>query len=214
MTYNVGTNDQVNGNSRAGEFLTGNMDFFTVATLVPMAQTNVTTPVALLYTQQGYSTWQAVTVIDGAGTSQTYSTQADYQDAYNKQANMDLLIRLFATRANIVMISVSAASDSNPASTTYTGYLNSTHFGSAYSSTKTVTTVKFATEKSGLWNVSSATDSNDNGYQFLTALDGIAIADTATPTLNHSGAVTFISATSNGDYSTYRNTIAVRALVL
>ena len=210
MTYNVGTNDQVNGNSRAGEFLTGNMDFFTVDTLVPMAQTNVTTPVALLYTQQGYSTWQAVTVIDGAGTSQTYSTQDDYQDAYNKQANLDLLVRLFAQRANPVAISVNAATDGNPSTTTYTGFAASTHFGSNYSSSMTVTTVKFATEKTSLWLATAATDSatpNTDGYQLLAALNGITVADLATPVL--AGGAVF-----NTTSSTYRNTLAVRALYL
>ena len=37
--------DKVNGGVYAGEFLTGNMDFFSFATLVPVGQTNVDTPV-------------------------------------------------------------------------------------------------------------------------------------------------------------------------
>jgi hypothetical protein len=210
MTYNVGVNDKVNGNSKAGEFLTGNMDFFSVATLVPMAQTNVTTPVALLYTQQGYSTWQSVTVVDGAGTAQTYSNQSDYQDALNLQANLDLLIRLFAQRANPVAISVSSVSDSDPATTSYAGFAASTHFGSHYTSTMTVTTVKFATEKTSLWLATAAADSatpNADGYQLLAALDGIAIADLDSPVL--AGGAVF-----NTSNSTYRNTLAVRALYL
>lgn len=198
--------DKVNGGVQAGEFLTGNMDFFSIATLVPMAQTNVNTPVADLYTQQGYTTWQPVVVVDGSGTAVTYSTQADYEDALAKQANLNLLLQVFATRVNPVAISVSAATVGNPAAATYTGYQNATAFGSAYSSSATVTTVKIATEKSGQWNVSSAAESNADGYQLLTALQGLAVQDVAANVLT-----TNVFEVSN---ATNRNTIAIKALVL
>ena len=205
MSYNTGTNDQVNGGVQAGEFLTGNMDFFTVKTVVPMAQTNVTTPVAYLYTQQGYTTWQSVTVINGAGTPVTYSTQASYEDALVKQANLNLLIQLFATRANPVAVSVSAATE-NPNSSTYTGYFNATNLGSDFNSSLTVTTIKLATEKTLLWNVSSAAESNELGYQFLDALEGVAVQDLATPV----GVSEFLTGSSDNG----RNVIATRSNVL
>lgn len=198
--------DKVNGGVQAGEFLTGNMDFFSIATLVPMAQTNVTTPVSDLYTQQGYTTWQPVTVVDGSGTAVTYSTEANYADALIKQANLDLLLQVFSTRVNPVMVSVSAATVANPAAATYTGYQNATAFGSAYSSSATVTTVKLATEKTGQWNVNSDAESNENGYQLLTALQGLAVQDVAANVLT-----TNVFEVNN---STNRNTIAIRALVL
>lgn len=205
MSYNSGVNDKVNGGTQAGEFLTGNMDFFTIKTVVPMAQTNVTTPVAYLYTQQGYSTWQPVTVINGAGSAVTYSTQASYEDALKKQANLNLLVQLFAQRANPVAISVSAVSE-NPNSSTYAGFLNATNLGSDWNASYTVTTVKIATEKTLLWNVSTAADSNDNGYQLLTAMDGVAVQDLATPV--------GVSAFVVGSGSNARNTIASRSTVL
>lgn len=205
MSYNTGVNDKVNGGVQAGEFLTGNMDFFTIKTVVPMAQTNVTTPVALLYTQQGYSTWQPVTVVDGAGTAVTYNTQASYVDALKKQANLNLLLQLFATRANPVAVSVSSASE-NPNTSTYAGFQNATNLGSDYNGTYTVTTVKLATEKTLLWNVSTAADSNDNGYQFLTAIDGVAVQDLASPV----GTSAFVVDGSAND----RNIIASRSNVL
>lgn len=205
--------DKVNGGVQAGEFLTGNMDFFAIATLVPMAQTNVTTPVAdLSGIQNLYTTWQPVTVINGAGTAVTYSTQADYEDALVKQANLNLVLQLFATRVNPVAISISAATDSNPSTTTYAGYLNGTTFGDDYSSSKTVTTIKIATEKTGYWNVSTAAESNDLGYQLLTLMNGIAVQDLATPVL--SAAVFNTQADGTGTGTDERNTIAVRALVL
>lgn len=199
--------EKVNGGVQAGEFLTGNMDFFSIATLVPMAQTNVTTPVDSLYTQQGYSTWQPVVVVNGAGTAVTYSTQASYEDALKRQSNLNLLLQTFAQRVNPVAVSISAQTVSNPAAATeFAGYLNAATFGSAYSSSATVTTVKLATEKTGQWNVSSAAESNDNGYQLLAALQDLAVEDVVANVLT-----TNVFETVN---STNRNTIAVRALVL
>jgi hypothetical protein len=205
--------DKVNGGVQAGEFLTGNMDFFAIATLVPMAQTNVTTPVAdLSGIQNLYTTWQPVTVVNGAGTPVTYSTQATYEDALVKQANLDLLLQVFAQRVNPVAISVSAATVANPSTATYAGYLNGTAFGDTYSASATVTTVKIATEKTGYWNVSSAAQSNELGYQLLTALNGVTVQDLATPVL---GGTTFdTDADGTGAGTTLRNTIAIRALVL
>lgn len=202
--------DKINGGVKAGEFLTGNMDFFTIVTVVPMAQTNVTTPVADLGDIQNlYSSWQPVTVQDGTGAFVTYSTQASYQDAFNKQANLDTLVRTFALRANPVAVSVSSATVSNPSATTYTGYLNGTAFGNTFTSSASVTTVKLATEKTGLWNVTNATtENNEVGYQLLSAINGVSVADLATPVLPAPVFVTSSTATTD------RNTLAVRSLSL
>lgn len=205
--------DKVNGGVGAGEFLVGNMDFFTIATLVPMAQTNVETPVADLYTQQGYTTWQPVTVIDGSGTAQTYSTQAAYTDALAKQANLDLLLQLFAQNVNPVAISLSTVTAANPSTTTaFAGYLNGTTFGDNYTSSMTVTVVKIATEKTGYWNVSTAAESNALGYQLLTALQGVTTQDVAAGTISPDVFNTQADGTGTG--TTERNTIAIRALTL
>lgn len=205
--------DKVNGGVGAGEFLTGNMDFFAIATLVPMAQTNVETPVADLYTQQGYTTWQNVTVVNGAGVAITYTSQTDYQDAFNKQANLNMLLQIFALNVNPVAISISSQTVANPSTTTaFAGYLNGTTFGDDYTTSMTVTTVKVATEKTGYWNVSTEPESNTLGYQLLTALNDVPVADLATPVL--SAAVFNTQADGTGTGTDERNTIAVRALVL
>lgn len=205
--------DKVNGGVQAGEFLTGNMDFFSIATLVPMAQTNVTTPVTDLYTQQGYTTWQNVTVVNAAGTPVVYTSEADYEDALAKQANLDLLLQVFSTRVNPVMVSVAAQTVANPSTTTaFAGYENEVNFGDDYTTSMTVTVIKLATEKTGQWNVSTAIENNDNGYQLLTALNGVAVTDLGTPVL--SAAVFNTQADGTGTGTDERNTIAVRALVL
>ena len=182
--------DRVNGGVHAGEFLTGNMNFFSFATVVPVGQTNVDTPVTDLSTYQTYETlgvWTPVTVTDAFGNATTYSTLDAYLDAFYQQLNLDNLIATFAFRANPVAISVKTFPASvngnavNPASSpifAQMGYQNGTGgtvFGSAYGSA-TVYVVNIATEKTLLWTAGStignfpgtpANNTNDNGYNIL-----------------------------------------------
>lgn len=201
--------DKVNGGVAAGEFLTGNMDFFTIATLVPMEQTNVETPVKDLYGQIGYTTWQDVTVVNGAGDPVVYTSEADYVAALNLQANFNTLLQVFARRANPVAISLTVVEGETPSSTSmFAGFENEETFGSTYSSPKDIYVVKIATEKTALWNVNSDSESNENGYQLLGTygLQGVAITDVGSAI---SGTDAFETVNS-----TYRNTIAKRALFL
>jgi hypothetical protein len=166
--------NKVNGGVKGGEFLTGKMDFFAIQTLVPVAQTNATTPVADLY-QISSSVWSPVTVIDGSGVAVTYATQADYEDAFKKQANFDIFLKVFSTRANPVAVSITASTVANP---------SAAGFGSGYTSSMMVSTINLATEKSGLWYAASqgnfgtaADETNAFGYMLTSALQGIAIDD-------------------------------------
>lgn len=187
--------DQVNGNARAGEFLTGDMNFFSVATIVPVAQTNVRTPVVDLPGWQVYATlgtWTDVTVVDGSGTAVTYSTLNAYLDAFYKQANLDVLLRTFALRGNPVVVSLKTLPSSingatiNANTSVYfgqAGYANLTgtnggdNFGTDYTTGKTITIVGIATEKNGLWTAGAA-ETNASGYALLSALDGVSCFDT------------------------------------
>jgi len=188
--------DKVNGAVNAGEFLTGNMDFFTVATTVPVGVTNVTTPVVDLLGYQTYvntGVWTTVNVIDGTGASQAYASLSTYLDAFYKQQNLNNLIAIFGGRANPVAISVNTLTTNIPGtSTAYTGngtvwglynlYNNiatpTQVFGSAYNSLsgKTVYTVHLATEHNLLWTAnanvnylggSAVDETNQNGYTLL-----------------------------------------------
>lgn len=162
--------NKVNGGVQGGEFLTGKMDFFTISTLVPVAQTNVDTPVADLY-QISSTVWSPVTVVDGAGVAVTYATRNDYIAAWEKQQNLDTLLKVFAVRANPVAISVSTATVANP---------SAAGFGSGYASALTVATVNIATEKTGLWYTGApADDTNALGYLLASAMQGVAVYDTA-----------------------------------
>lgn len=186
--------DRVNGGVNAGEFLTGNMDFFTVVTVIPVGVTNVITPVVDLPTYNDYintAVWTTVNVVDGTGTSQAYSTLNLYLDAFYKQLNLNNLIATFGARANPVAVSVNSFGGNIPGtSTAYSGqgtvwaaynlYSNKASvdsvFGSAYTTGKTFYTIHMATEKTLLWtagnnanySTSVATDeTNLNGYKLL-----------------------------------------------
>ncbi len=187
--------NQVNGNARAGEFLTGDMNFFSVATIVPVAQTNVRTAVVDLPGYQTYATlgtWTDVTVVDGSGTAVTYSTLNSYLDAFYKQANLDVLLRTFALRGNPVVVSLKTLPSSingatiNANTSVYfgqAGYANLTgtnggdNFGTDYTTGKTITIVGIATEKNSLWTAGAA-ETNASGYALLAALDGVSCFDT------------------------------------
>ena len=184
--------DKVNGNAKGGEFLTGNMDFFSVATIVPVAQTNVDTPVVDLPGYQTFATlgtWTDVTVVNGAGSAVTYSTLNSYLDAFYKQQNMDILLRTFAIRANPVIVSVKVLPSSingaaiNANTSAYfedAGYnnINGTfNFGTAYTTGKTITIVNLASEKASLWTAGSD-NTNAVGYSLMSALNGVGCYDT------------------------------------
>lgn len=173
--------NKVHGGVQAGEFLTGNMDFFTINTVVPVAQTNVTTPVADLY-QISSTVWSPVTVIDGNGTPVTYATEAAYTDAFVKQHNLNTMLKLFANRANPVAISVITTLNVDPSSTF--------GLGAQYNGTMEVATINIATEKSGLWFAGFqgnygelANNTNLLGYQVSSEFQGVAVADLSVPVL-------------------------------
>lgn len=184
--------DRVNGSTFAGEFLTGNMDFFTLVTIVPVGQTNVTTPVVDLPSYQTYAStgvWTTVTVTDSTGTATSYTDLRTYLDAFYKQLNLDNLVRTFAGRANPVAISVNSlggtagttagyipgtTSNLNASSGTFWSYYNLYNnistptqvFGSNYTTGVTYYSIHLATEKTLLWT--AGTNSN---YSTSTAAD-------------------------------------------
>jgi hypothetical protein len=225
--------DRINGAVRAGEFLSGNMDFFSFATIVPLGQTNVNTPVVDLNTYQTYlnlGIWTAVTVIDGSGAAQTYTTLNQYLDAFYKQRNLDTLISTFSSRANPVAVSVKimpstimGISVNTHTSTIFAemGYKNTVTnsvFGSADAGTGyTIYIVNIASEKTLLWNAGTvngnfngtpADDTNLNGYHVLSSnslyggLDGLKCYDL------QSGSVLDASTTSSTDYYAIKNTVS------
>lgn len=199
-----------NGSVLPGEFLTSNLDFFTIVTVVPVYPTNVKLPLADLKSAYNLgaaniSTIGGVDVVDGFGTGQNYANDAAYSDALAKQGNLDTLLKVWSMRANPVVVNVYSQSGTDVDSYTFTGFSSATAFGSSFNGDNIpVYTVKLVSERTGAWYVGgSADDTNVNGYQFLTALDGTPVTDLA------SGVVygdTFNTDSTSND----RNTLAVR----
>lgn len=170
--------DQVNITTKQGDFLTGQMDFYQIATIVPVAVTNVSTPVQDLPSYQTFATtsvWSNVAVVDGNGVTQTYTSEATYLDAYYKQMNLNNLVEGFALRGNPVSVTVVSIPVTSSASANLTSYFgqfcnisNVTGvFGSATTATQ-VNLVSLTSERTAYWNIDTTTpDGNLTGYQLL-----------------------------------------------
>lgn len=179
--------NSVNQAARAGSFLSGKPNWVSIATLVDVAQTNVTTPLTDL---PGYNTWATlgvwsnVTVVDGSGLAVTYDNLDDYSVAFYQQVNLNALVTKFSERANVAQVSVKVLPSSimgvnvNAHSAPYfadSGF-NSV-MGSAYNGTGyKITLVDIATEHAYGWD-NTGDESNDNGYTLIGAFNGLKAYD-------------------------------------
>ena len=190
--------DQVNGNYQAGSFLSGQPQWWAFATVAPVSQTNVDTPVVDLPGYQTYATlgtWTNVTVTNGAGTAITYSSLNTYLNAFYAQQNMNLIVNTFAARGNPVQVGASyfssksingAAVVGNSAYWSDAGYTNNIAtptaiFGSNYAATAIFTIVTISTEKNNEWELNgyynygtgavatTPDNTNQNGYNILSS---------------------------------------------
>ena len=191
--------DQVNGNYQAGSFLSGQPTWWAFATVVPMSQTNVDTPVVDLPGYQTYATlgtWTNVTVTNGAGVPTTYSSLNTYLNAFYQQQNMNILVNAFAARGNPVQVGATYFAtktvNGNPVNGNATywadaGYTNNIStptsiFGtSTYNSTVNFTIVTISTEKNNEWELNgyynygtgavatTPDNTNVNGYNILSS---------------------------------------------
>lgn len=180
----------VNLGARGGEFLTGNMNYFTIKTVVPCYPTNVKTPLAEALKARNWTSLAAsrtITVVDGNGASVTFDTDAEYVSAYNKQKNLDTVLNVFAQRANPVVVNVSAAISADPSaanSAFASGGVADDEFGGTYNGANTaIYTISMVIEKAGAWLVSgTGAGSNDAGYQLLNTLNGVPVLNTTATT--------------------------------
>lgn len=220
MAYGV---TDVNGGARGGEFLTGNLTYFTVKTTVPCYPTNVLVPIKQALAARNWTSLSAsrtIVVVDDNGATVTYDNNDTYTNAYIKQQNLKTLLNVFSTRANPVVVAISASTGTAPNASnaafpsTVTG-VTANNFGSAFSnSAMAIYTVNLVTEKSGQWMVESASAGNNtDGYQFLNILDGVPVTPTTvenTPAGPQDASSPPISATSfEALGSTNRNVVAL-----
>jgi len=186
--------------------LSGQPQWFSFATIVPVAQTNVDTPVVDLPGYQTYATlgiWTTVTVTNGAGSAVAYSTLNSYLDAFYKQQNLNSLISTFSARGNPVQIglkvlpssingaTINAHTSAYFAQAGYEDNAGGNVFGSAYTTGNVITIVNISTERNNEWEVygqgnfsTAADNTNANGYLITGSntlyggLDGLLAYDT------------------------------------
>lgn len=224
----------VNEGARGGEFLTGNMKFYTFKTVVPCYPTNVKTPLADALKARNWTSLAAarpITVVDGNGASVTYDTDAEYTSAYNKQQNLDTFLQVFAQGANPVIVDVSAELVDNNVGgaviTLISGGILAANTGDTYKlDSIAVYTINIATEKSPSWLMTGAGPGNNvDGYEFMgtaginsgfaTALSTTAATPAGTAQDAGAPAVTVaggVFLTTAGDVN--RNTIGIASDVL
>lgn len=161
---------KVHGTSNVGEFLTGNIDFFTITTIVPCDNTNVSIPILRLKSDLRIGSANISTVGGFTVAGVNYANDATYIDAFNKQSNLDTLLQVVDSRAAPIMINavdLGALVDVDVGIPTNS---TSASFGSTYSGNAgTVYSIKFAVEHESVWNQTI----------FATSLDTTAILDLA-----------------------------------
>ena len=150
--------------SNIGEFLSGNIDFFTITTLVPVDTTGVTKPILELKSDMGVPVADNISTKDGFtlfGT--TYANDVDYTDAYAKQYNLDTFLRLIETRAQAIMLNVVDNGVVGNVTNAIPAGSHVTDYGTTYSGAGgTIYTIKFATEHEDAWNETSLAQELDN----------------------------------------------------
>lgn len=135
-----------------GEFLTGNIDFFTITTIVPCDNTDVSMPLTRLKSDLRIGSDDISTVGGFVVTGITYADDAAYSFGFDKQANLNSLLQVVSQKAAPIMInSVDLGSQTDVDDAIPTGSTNAA-FGSSYSGNAGIVySIKFATEHEDVW---------------------------------------------------------------
>lgn len=132
--------DKVNGSSFGAEFLTGDMEFWTVKTILDIRPTGVVAAASIV---------NPAAVYPFEAYGETYSNATEYNNALASQTRFDKLIEIISTRAQPVILGdVTVAVELSPVpGITYT-------FPPTLSSNTGVTvyTLKFAIEHAKAWD--------------------------------------------------------------
>lgn len=189
----------VNGSSvNIGEFITGNIDFFVVTTLVPCDNTSVSKPLSEIKTDLGITA--NISTISGVNIFGTlYADDDSYTDAYNKQANVDSLIRVIQQKAQPVMLNVIDSGSVADVSTAVPINSHAANFGSVYAGNPgNIYTIKFAIEHEDIW------PTQDN---LANDINQASILDINTPVITNPDVFDTLS-------STLRNTVVLKSKFL
>lgn len=167
---------KVNGFANIGEFLTGNIDFFTITTIVPCVATQVSKPIAELKKDLNIADVDDISSVGGVTLfGVTYNNDNEYSDAYAKQYNLNALVKVVERRAQTVMLNaVDEGAQGNITNSIPAGG-HVVDFGTAYAGgAGTIYTIKFATEHEDSWSETTLAQE----------LDNIGIEDLSTPVIS------------------------------
>lgn len=136
-----------------GEFLTGNIDFFTITSIVPCDNTDVSMPLARLKSDLRIGAADISTVGGFIVSGINYVDDAAYSFGFDKQNNLNSLLQVVSQKAAPIMINtVDLGSQTDVDDAIPAGSTNSS-FGSSYSgNVGTVYSIKFATEHEDVWS--------------------------------------------------------------
>ena len=168
---------KVNGSTNLGEWITGNIDFFTITTLVPCDSNGVSKPLDIVKQDLAVKQVDNISTVGGVTIFGTlYANDDSYSDAFNKQSNLDTFIKCVEQRAQAVMLNVIDEGAFGDVSLGIPAGGHAADFGSVYAGNAgTLYTIKFATEHEGAWDESS----------FADELDTRPILDLTTPVVSN-----------------------------
>lgn len=157
---------KIHNNINSGEFLTGNIDFFTITTIVPCDNTDVSMPLARLKSDLRIGAADISTVGGFVVSGINYANDAAYSFGFDKQSNLNSLLQVVSQKATPIMInSVDLGNQIDVDDAIPAGSTNAA-FGSSYSgSTGIVYSIKFATEHEDVWVIQDdlSQDLNNTG---------------------------------------------------
>ena len=167
---------KVHGFADIGEFLTGNIDFFTITTLVPVLNTGVSIPLSQVKKDFGITDGSDISTKGGITIFGIFYADDDaYSDAFAKQNNLNEFIKLVETRAQTVMLNVIDEGAVGDVSAAIPAGGTSVDFGSVYAGNAgNLYSIKFATEHEEAWSQDTLQDE----------LDVREILDLATPVIS------------------------------
>lgn len=122
-----------------GEFVTGNIDFFTISTIIPVDSTNIKLDLSTFLKQNGVSSYNNV-----PNRNKPFPTKEEYELALVRQENLNRIIRLISTRTAPIMLSIEFDNYANVNDGIVAGSTFTT-FGTNFTS-GTVYHIKFAIE--------------------------------------------------------------------
>ena len=170
-----------------GEFLTGNIDFFTITTLVPCDNTDVSMPLSRLKSDLRIGPANISTVGGFIVSGIDYANDAAYSFGFDKQSNLNSLLQVVSQKATPIMInSVDLGNQTDVDDAIPAGSTNAA-FGSSYSGNAGIVySIKFATEHEDVWVIQDNLSQDLDDTEVLDSSDIITdpnIFDTSTVSL-------------------------------